>query len=284
MNPVSLTLTFDSLHEAQAALAAMAGADSRQAKIDANDRPDTGVSADEKAAVSAALPVAPLFNPFAPAAGAAVAQVPPPPPVPSTAVAAVPSTVPAAPPVTSAAPPVVGVPPAPPLAPTAAVPAVPAVPPSPAGIEVDADGLPWDARIHAGGRAKNADGRWRQKRGLNDGALKARVEAELRQAMGVAATASVPVVPTVPVVPSPPTTASPNTPATSGAPTPPLAVPAAPAAEETAPQFLARIGGMLASGALTQDKLSAALAAVGLTSMSQLVTAPALVPLVRAQL
>ena len=266
MSTVSLTLTFDSLTEAQAALAAVecATADPRQAKIDFLDRPDTGVSADEKVAVNAALPVAPLFNPFA--ASAAVAQVPPP-PAPSTAAVAAPPIAPEA--TTSTAAPVPPVP-VPPIAPVAAAPAAPAAPASPAGIEVDADGLPWDARIHAGGRAKNADGRWRQKRGLNDAALKSRVEAELRQAMGAAV--SVPSValggPNAPVAP------------------PTAPVPAAPAApsEEPAPQFLARVGGMLASGALTQERLAAALATVGLSTMAQLVVAPALIPAVRAQL
>lgn len=254
MSTVSLTLTFDSLHEAQAALAAMAGADSRQAKIDFNDRPDTGVSA--------ARPVAPLFNPFA--ASAAVAQVPPP-PAPSTAAAEAPPTVPAVPPATSVTPLAAGVPPVPPSAPAAAVPAAPAAPASPAGIEVDADGLPWDARIHAGGRAKNADGRWRQKRGLNDAALKSRVEAELRQAMGAAVS-----VPSVAL----------------GGPNAPVAPPAAPSApaDDSAPQFLARVGGMLASGALTQDRLAAVLATVGLSTMAQLIVAPALIPAVRAQI
>lgn len=282
MNPVSLTLTFDSLHEAQAALAAMAGADSRQAKIDANDRPDTGVSA--------ALPVAPLFNPFA--ASAAVAQVPPP-PAPSTAAAEAPPTVPAVPPATSVTPLAAGVPPVPPSAPAAAVPAAPAAPASPAGIEVDADGLPWDARIHAGGRAKNADGRWRQKRGLNDAALKSRVEAELRQAMGAAGVAlggpNAPAAP-VPSVPVPLPLAAPEAATTSAVPVPPPitvpspAAPSAPTAEEPAPQFLARVGGMLASGALTQERLAAVLGTVGLSTMAQLIVAPALIPAVRAQI
>ena len=35
-----------------------------------------------------------------------------------------------------------------------------------ANTEVDADGIPWDPRIHARTRKKNADGRWRLKRGV----------------------------------------------------------------------------------------------------------------------
>lgn len=265
---VTLTLTFDSLAAAQSALDKLA-ADPRQATIRFEDHPDVGVSSDEKQAVAA-------FNPFAAAAPAPSVAVPPP-PAPSTAVAEAPPTAPEAPPVIFPSAVTVFVPPAPPPAPVAPAPAAPAVPASPAGIEVDADGLPWDARIHAGGRAKNADGRWRQRRGLNDAALKARVEAELRQAMGAAA--SVPVAPTVPAPPvAVPTAPAPAAPAAST-----TEAPAAPS-DEPAPQFLARVGGMLASGALTQDRLAAALATVGLSTMAQLIVAPALIPAVRAQI
>lgn len=271
---VTLTLTFESLTAAQSALDKLA-ADPRQATLRFEDRPDVGV-----AAVIAPATVAPYFNPFAPApvvtSEAAVAQVPPP-PAPSTAVAEAPPIAPA----TSVPPPPAVVPPVPTPAPVAAAPAAPAAPASPAGIEVDADGLPWDARIHAGGRARNADGRWRQKRGLNDAALKARVEAELRQAMGAAATASVPVpLPpsALPAVPAPPAAPAPAVPATST-----TEAPAAPS-EETAPQFLARVGAKLASGALTQERLAAALQTVGLTTMAQLIVAPALIPAIRAQI
>lgn len=44
---------------------------------------------------------------------------------------------------------------------------------------IDANGLPWDERIHSGTKALNADGTWRTKRGV-DKALVAEVEAELR--------------------------------------------------------------------------------------------------------
>ena len=273
MSTVSLTLQFESINEASVFLSNYVGK-AEPALIAPLDNPAVGgVSEAEKAAVLTPMPdFSQAFNPFR--QGAAVAPVPLPP------------TAPEAPTSTATVP----VPPAPaPLsAPVAAVPAAPAAPTSLAGIEVDADGLPWDARIHASGKdgkPKNADGRWRQKRGLNDGALKARVEAELRQAMGAAA--SVTAGPT-PLAPSLPTTAS-TTPVVPPpiAPTPVPAVPVAPAApagEEHAPQFLARIGGMLASGTLSQDKLSAALSAAGLTTMAQLIVAPALIPLVRSHI
>lgn len=68
----------------------------------------------------------------------------------------------------------------------APAPMAPAAGGSPAGgVETDTDGLPWDARIHGSTKTKNADGRWRAKKGLNDAALVERVKAELRALMGV---------------------------------------------------------------------------------------------------
>lgn len=245
MHPVSVTLVFPSLHEAQVALSAI---DSAARVIAAEDRPDVGAAPD----FSAAFPDSTGFNPFALRAA------------PSTAVAAAPSIAPAAPSAISTAPVSVPPAPAPTPAPVAAAPEAPAAPMSPAGIAVDHDGLPWDARIHAGGSAKNADGRWRQKRGLNDAALKARVEAELRAAMGApaAAVASVPVPPTPAVtdVPVPPPPSAPATPAS--------------ATGETFPSLAARIGPHLVSGKLTQDQLGGVLATFGLQSMSQLAVRP----------
>jgi len=46
--------------------------------------------------------------------------------------------------------------------------------------EVDASGLPWDERIHAGSKARNKDGTWRLKPGVDRETLVPSVEAELR--------------------------------------------------------------------------------------------------------
>lgn len=57
-----------------------------------------------------------------------------------------------------------------------------APPPEPVslnGVELDADGLPYDARIHSGGKMKNSDGRWRKMRGVSE-VLVAQVTAELK--------------------------------------------------------------------------------------------------------
>lgn len=54
------------------------------------------------------------------------------------------------------------------------------------GTELDADGLPHDARIHAPGKVRNADGRWRAKRNVDD-ATREKVTAELRTIMAASA-------------------------------------------------------------------------------------------------
>jgi len=54
--------------------------------------------------------------------------------------------------------------------------------PSPAGVELDPRGLPWDARINTVKRTKLVSGDWKLTRGV-DPALVAQVEAELRAAM-----------------------------------------------------------------------------------------------------
>ena len=58
-------------------------------------------------------------------------------------------------------------------------------PTAPSG-EVDSTGLPWDERIHAKTKAKNANGTWRTRRGVDD-AMFAAVEAQLRAAIFSAA-------------------------------------------------------------------------------------------------
>ena len=92
---------------------------------------------------------------------------------------------------------------------------------------MDAKGLPWDNRIHAGTKRKNADGSWTAKRGV-DPALVATVEAELRQVMGAA---PAPLAQGVAPAPTPASVAASTTvpPAPTGAVPQPVAPPPAPA-------------------------------------------------------
>ena len=120
--------------------------------LDPADDPSTGADA-------------PSATPLVPAPSTAAATLFP------TALAAPQASVPPAPPVPS--------PPVPTAPSPAPVPTANAAPVPPAG-DVDSTGLPWDERIHASTKTMNADGTWRQRRGLNDPGLVKRVEAELR--------------------------------------------------------------------------------------------------------
>lgn len=145
----------------------------------------------------------------------------------------------------------------PPPANTAPITTTPGVASSVAGVDLDAKGLPWDNRIHAGTKRKNADGSWTAKRGV-DPALVAQVEAELRRVMGAA-----PAAPLAPAVPAPPPTA-PIAPVVVSAPQvtappAPAVAPAAPAGEVPADaraQFVALVG--RASAAIQGQKVTQA--------------------------
>lgn len=107
-------------------------------------------------------------------------------------------------------------------------------PAAPAGIELDAAGIAWDARIHSSGKALLKNGRWKSKRGV-DAALVASVEAE--QSGAVAAplvnrdenddgpTPTPPPAPAAPVADTPP-----PAPVAPAAPVAPTVAPVAPAA------------------------------------------------------
>lgn len=72
----------------------------------------------------------------------------------------------------------------PPPAPLPATPVGTAAPQSLNPVDVDKNGLPWDARIHSSSRAKVTDGSWKYRRGIDPAEVK-RVEDELRQLMSV---------------------------------------------------------------------------------------------------
>lgn len=173
-------------------------------------------------------------------------------------------------------------------------------------VELDAKGLPWDERIHAGSKAKIADGSWRMKKQVSAD-LVTQVEAELRAALGNVAP---PVAPTVTAqVPAAPVgVASPTI--SASVPAAPVAdpasfgsaglVPQAPAVTATpniAPsaitpasdpttfeQLMPRITAAVAAGQMPPTAVGAACAAHGLASVVSLQQNPQYVPLVWATL
>lgn len=75
-------------------------------------------------------------------------------------------------------------------------------------VDTDTDGLIWDERIHSGSKLKNADGRWKARKGLN-AEVKATVTAELKALASPAGEAKAPPAPATATAPPPPPAGNP---------------------------------------------------------------------------
>ena len=201
----------------------------------------------------------------------------------------------------------------PPVAPTGAVPIPPAppsgvvsaTPPAPAASPADRDvnGLPWDGRIHASTRVRNADGSWRAKRAVHPETVRI-VEAELRQnAAAPAPGVSVPVPPPPaassdtpqPIAPAgtpadgtppPPPT---GTPATTGAspsdaPPPPPPAPATLSGPQLFARYMERVTAAQTGGLVTTADVASIATGLGLVGTAGLLQRPDLVPQAEAAL
>lgn len=260
--PVQVSGPADGRPRTQAVFGVDGHAKGQEPRIAEDDLPDTGL-----AAASSVFGKEPLPN-------GAIAVPPPPPP--SSGAAAPSATPPTPQPIVPAPPPAV------PVAPPPGVPT-----PAP-GTELDADGLPWDHRIHAESKAINkGDGKWKAKRNV-DAALVAAVQAEHRAILGtqapspfnglktagelgVGSPAPSPV-PAVPPVPSP------------------LPVPPVPGAASTTPpvptgaplvisfqELIPKVTAALAAQTIDQAKVQAALSAHGVATLPGLLAHPHLV-------
>ena len=172
-------------------------------------------------------------------------------------------------------------------APTTVTAPAPSAPSSSDAVEVDKDGLPWDARIHSNAEVrKAATGKWKRRKNLTDDYV-AGIEAELRALMAVGkpqtvATAPAPVtVTTATAAPTPPAPAAP--PAPDAAP----AVPA-PAVPGAAPSTFAELTkwlmGHINAKNLEQSHVQVALREIGLKSLPDLNTRPDLIPVFTAKI
>jgi hypothetical protein len=149
--------------------------------------------------------------------------------------------------------------------------ATPAV--APTGVTLDTAGLPWDARIHTGSRAMNADGSWRRKRGVDEATI-ATVEGELKALM------SVPVEPASNVLPFTPapsvhieTSPIPEVAQASAVPAPPPPPPTDPFIG-----LIERISSLVGAKAITMEQAQAAIVAAGGVSLPLMVSRPDLIP------
>lgn len=140
---------------------------------------------------------------------------------------------------------------------------------------LDVAGIPWDARIHAGSKARmKADNTWKLKPGV-DKALVEQVKAEL---LGVQA---VPVPP-----PAPPATLADAAAVSIGlqgndaiAP-PPVAAPPAPSCPANFAELIKEVTTRITAGTMTADQVNAACVTVGLQMCNQLAARQDLIPAV----
>jgi len=134
---------------------------------------------------------------------------------------------------------------------------------------LDADGIPWDARIHAGTKTRlKADNTWKLKPGV-DKALVDQVKAELKGAQAV---------PVPPLATLPPATLA-DAVAVSAA----LGAPPAPAGPTSFAELIKEVTGRITAGKMTPDQVNGAVALVTngqLTMCNQLAARQDLIPAV----
>lgn len=159
-----------------------------------------------------------------------------------------------------------------PLTPPSGPPPVPSNPAATAGVELDSDGLPWDASIHSSNKKKTADtGRWQRRRNVPDNVFDAKV-AQLRAAVSVGNVAPPPAPPPIPsAIPLPATT--PSAGASNSA--------------ATLATLLPRITSAMAAGQLTAETAAAIameLSGGKINNVAMLAVAPQLIPAFSARL
>lgn len=171
-----------------------------------------------------------------------------------------------------------------------------------ADTHLDSDGLPWDARIHASSKERNADDTWRARRKPSDmdaaqwAEYQGQVRTELRELMAVpvmpveqevAAVLDEPVEPT-PVVVEPvepePVVVTPPPVVVPPAPVEPVAPVAPPAPTSAAPTEFVPFLQWVTGNGYTAEQVNAALLPHGLTAVPQLQQRPDLIPQVYATL
>lgn len=160
--------------------------------------------------------------------------------------------------------------------------------PQPPAALWDANGYPWDERIHSSSRALLADGSWRQRRNLPPGVREA-VEAELRAAGKVApaAHAAAPVAPPPPPVSVVPPAGLPLTVPPPPPPAPPVGevLPPPVAPGHTLGTFMPLVTRAMTEGKLTVVQIMEACQAAGLPlGLNSLGERPEAIPALAATL
>lgn len=151
-------------------------------------------------------------------------------------------------------------------------------------VPLDANGLPWDERIHAGTKGRNKDNTWTYKRGVDKATIPV-VEGELRARVGAATATGLPG-PSVGYVEPQANPANTPSPAAVGAITTALGLAGAmPLADPTTfEQIMPRVTAAVNGGVMPATVLQQACEVNGISGVVALQQNPAAVPLVWATL
>lgn len=141
----------------------------------------------------------------------------------------------------------------------------------PGGVDLDAEGLPWDRRIHSRTKSKLSDGTWRKQRGVDEKLIH-QVENELRSAMNSTVRAAVPQIPTPPV-------AMPK----AVIPTPPSAPPVLNTAD-IYNEFMEFINPLVTTKRITRLQIAEILQMYGIANLPLLLNRPDLIPTITTQI
>lgn len=134
----------------------------------------------------------------------------------------------------------------------------PAAPPNPSNA-LDVNGMPWDHRIHATTKTKNADQTWRMKRGVDE-KLVADVQEQNKRLMAIAP----PAIPAAPVA-APPVPGVPPVPATAES-------------TMTFAELMEQVIKLIHGGKVSIEAANAACMPIGITALHQLDKRPDLIP------
>ena len=147
---------------------------------------------------------------------------------------------------------------------------------APVNVELDNNGIPWDARIHSTSKAKTAEGNWRKLRNLEPSVFDlVMCELELnREDKKKVAPPPPNLAALLPADIAPPPVAI--------APPPPPSAPAVNA--PTFPEFIGKIGAAMSARTLTTDIINAAIVAVGFSTVADIAKNPDMIPLVLSTL
>jgi hypothetical protein len=139
--------------------------------------------------------------------------------------------------------------------------------------ELDAVGLPWDARIHSRTKSKTSDGKWRYQRGVHDHVI-TRVEAELKLNTGTPQALEAPAykLPPTPV----PAAVAPPPPYVPPAPVAPLIDLMAPKADF--PTFMSKVTSLNQTGKIDRERVVLIIQQFGIPNIPSVATRPDLIP------